>query len=415
MDTIRSYPLNRLPQKMRNILREGQREAAKVWNLCKGLHHAARSSQTRWPNRDALQKATKGQFALHSQSVQMVVHAFLGAVDSTKERKPANPKIRYPYKEKRFYPLLWPARAMAVSEKRIILPMGRGRKSVVLSRPEGFPDDGGAAKIVWNGVGYELHVAVHTPEASACQEGHRATADLGQIHQAAVTTDDGRALIVSGRAIRSEKRRHNKTMGKLQKLKVRCKKGSKRYRRLTAAGRKDTLRIQRRVRDLRHKGTRQVIDFCRAHEVSTLYVGNPDGVRAQRRGRKQKQRMLRWEYGKDIDYLSHKSRLAGMTCFTGTERGTSSRCPSCGQKHKPKGRVWRCKACGFVGHRDLVGSFNMHEIAFGEKVPFPERCSTTYLRPGHKNPWQAAAHEDPAVGSSRCPDAGHSPATERIV
>ena len=168
MDGIRIYPLNHLPRNMQNILREGQQEAAKVWNLCKDLHRAARSAQTLWPNRDVLQKATKGQFALHSQSVQMVVHAFLGAVDSIKERKPANPGIRYPYKEKRFYPLLWPAPAVAVSEKRIILPVGRGRKSVVLSRPEGFPDD-------------------------ARQEGHRATADLGQIHQAAVTTDDGRA------------------------------------------------------------------------------------------------------------------------------------------------------------------------------------------------------------------------------
>ena len=411
MDAIRIYPLNHLPRNMQHILREGQQEAAKVWNLCKDLHRAARSAQTRWPNRDVLQKATKGQFALHSQSVQMVVHAFLGAVASTKERKPANPGIRYPYKEKRFYPLLWPAQAMAVSEKRIILPMGRGRRSVVLSRPEGFPDDGGAGKIVWNGIGYELHVVVHTAEESARQEGHRATADLGQIHQAAVTTDDGHALIVSGRGIRSEKRRHNMVMGKIQKLKARCKRGSKRIKRLATAQRRDALRSERRVRDMRHKGTRQVMDFCRAHEVSTLYVGNPDGVRAQRRGRKQNQRMSQWEYGKDIDYLSHKSQLAGMTCFTGTERGTSSRCPSCGHGHKPKGRVWRCKACGFVGHRDLVGSVNMHEIAFGEKVLFPERRSTTYLRPGHKNPWQAAAYKDPAVGSSRCPDAGHSRGT----
>ena len=167
MDAIRIYPLNHLPHSMQNILREGQQEAAKVWNLCKDMHQAARSSQTHWPNRDTLQKARKGQFALHSQSVQMVVHAFLGAVDSIKERKPANPGIRYPYKEKRFYPLLWPAPAVAVSEKRIILPVGRGRKSVVLSRPEGFPDDGGAGKIVWNGIGYELHVVVHAPEVAA--------------------------------------------------------------------------------------------------------------------------------------------------------------------------------------------------------------------------------------------------------
>ncbi len=361
MDSIRIYSLNHLPHSMQNILREGQQEAAKV------VEFLQRPSPGRTRLQDLL--AEPG-YPSESNEGPVCVAFSIGADGGAcvlgsgglhqRARQPANPEIRYPYKEKRFYPLLWPAQAVAVSEKRIILPVGRGRKSVVLFRPEGFPDEGGAVKIVWNGIGYELHV-VHTPEESARQEGHRATADLGQIHQAAVTTDDVRALIVSGRGIRSEKRRHNRVMGKIQKLKARCKRGSKRIKRLAAA---------------------------------------------QRRGRKQNQWMSQWEYGKDIDYLSHKSSLAGMTCFAGTERGTSSRCPSCGHRHKPKGRVWRCKACGFVGHRDLVGSVNIHEISFGEKAQFPERRSTTYLRPGHTNPWQAS-HEDPAVGSSRCPDAGH--------
>lgn len=35
---------------------------------------------------------------------------------------------------------------------------------------------------------------------------------------------------------------------------------------------------------------------------------------------------------------------------------------------------------GFVGHRDVVGSVNMHKIAFDEHVLFPR--SVTYLRPG---------------------------------
>jgi len=66
--------------------------------------------------------------------------------------------------------------------------------------------------------------------------------------------------------------------------------------------------------------------------------------------------------------------------FTGSERGTSSQCPACGHKHKPKGRNWACKACGFTGHRDIVGSANMHTLAFSEHVMFPR--SVTYLRPG---------------------------------
>src|SRR5205807_2473092 len=76
-------------------------------------------------------------------------------------------------------------------------------------------------------------------------------------------------------------------------------------------------------------------------------------------GRHHNGRMGQWEYGKDLDYLMHKSKQARILCSTGSERGTSSRCPRCQHKHKPKGRTWVCRRCGFRGHRDLVGSVNM--------------------------------------------------------
>src|SRR5215469_11481787 len=112
--------------------------------------------------------------------------------------------------------------------------------------------------------------------------------------------------------------------------------------------------------------------------AGTLFIGNPHGVRNQDNGRHHNQRMALWEYGKDIDYLTHKSKQARISCSTGSERGTSSRCPRC--KHKPEGRTWVCRRCGFTGHRDLVGSVNMHPLAFGTHPKFPR--SFTYLRPG---------------------------------
>ena len=69
-------------------------------------------------------------------------------------------------------------------------------------------------------------------------------------------------------------------------------------------------RIQRRVRDLRHKATRQAIEFCREQQVGTLYIGNPHGVRQKKTGRHHHQRMSQWEYGKDIDYLTYKCMQA---------------------------------------------------------------------------------------------------------
>jgi putative transposase len=123
-----------------------------------------------------------------------------------------------------------------------------------------------------------------------------------------------------------------------------------------------------------------VVDFCQAEGVQTLYVGDPHGVRTENRGRHHNQRMAQWEYGKDQQYLAEKCEKVGIVCFSGSERGTSSHCPRCGWKKKPKGRNWTCRRCGFVGHRDVVGSMNMHPIAFGSRIVYP--TSLTYRRPG---------------------------------
>jgi putative transposase len=373
-------------------------ESAKVWTLCRDHLKTAISTGSPWPNRNALQKAIKGQFGLHSQSAQMVCHAFLANVDTARQlRKAGRSEIRYPYRDKTFYPLYWPAQAMAIEKDTIILPMGRGRGSIVLSRPVWMTQPT-ACKIIWNRTGYELHATIDNavdPRPGDVQ----ATVDLGQIHQCAVTTSTGNGLIVSGRGIRAEKQRMNKMHGALAQKLSRCTKGSRRWKKLRKGRNTFALRSERRIRDLRHKGTRQVIDFCIANQVGELFIGNPNGVRRRRSGRKHNQRTAQWQYGKDTEYLQHKTAQTSISSFTGSERGTSSRCPECGHRHKPTGRNWSCSACGFTGHRDLVGSANMHEMAFGHKTIFPAASAITYLRPG--------TSLRRALDRSNRPDTGH--------
>ncbi len=378
METVYIYQLTRLSPSLIRRIREASMEAAKVWTLCRDMHLYARQNRLPWPTRKDFQKATKRKFALHSQTIQMIYNTFLANVDSCRKARQQNPKMRYPYKDKRFYPLMWPAQALSIERGRIVLPMGYGRASIVLHVT--VPETAGACKIVWND-GYELHISVPVAPTEEPTGTVRATVDLGEIHQAAVTTNTGVALVVSGRGIRSLKRRQNMALGKIARKRSRCQRGSRRWRKLQHARLKTSVRTKRQIRDLRHKGTRKVMDFCVTYGVGALYIGNPHGVRDQQTGRYHHQRMAQWEYGKDIDYLTHKSKQHRIVSFTGTERGTSSQCPVCGKhRRKPKGRQWRCKHCGFQGHRDVVGSANMHPIAFGEKIAFPQRI--TYRRPG---------------------------------
>jgi len=383
MQTVRIYPLKDLDRLTRARLKAAQMEAARVWMYCVGRHCAARREQTAWPSRDELQRGTKGrQYALHSQSIQMVCQQFLANVETIKQLRPSNPHHRYPYHSKKYMPVHWPAQAVSRQGKRLILPMGRGRKSFSFLLSD-LPEQIGAVSLVWKG-GYELHIVVPISRpASALVFASRpvqAAADLGEIHQVAVTTTTGKGLIVTGRGIRTIKRHYNKTLGQISRLQSRCRKGSKRWRRLQYTREREQGKKERRVRDLRHKGTRQAVDFCRAEGVQTLYVGDPHGVRTEDKGRHHNQRMSQWEYGKDKRYLQEKCEQVGIVCFSGSERGTSSHCPRCDWKKKPAGRNWACRRCGFVGHRDIVGSMNMHPLAFGSRIAYP--TSLTYRRPG---------------------------------
>ena len=49
--------------------------------------------------------------------------------------------------------------------------------------------------------------------------------------------------------------------------------------------------------------------------MGRLFIGNPDGVRQQNRGRHHNQRMSGWEYGQDIAYLTDKAQAASIESF----------------------------------------------------------------------------------------------------
>ena len=61
------------------------------------------------------------------------------------------------------------------------------------------------------------------------------------------------------------------TLGRLARLQSRCQKGSKRWRRLQYAKERASGKNKRRVRDLRHKGTRLAVDFCQQAAQSFIW------------------------------------------------------------------------------------------------------------------------------------------------
>src|SRR5258707_10600593 len=164
MQTVRIYRLTHLSPILFGRLKAAQMEAAQVWNYCCELHKKARTRQSTWPGQNDLQQATKGRFALHSQSVQMITHAFVATIDATRQLRATHPKMRmkYPWKTKRFYPVHWPAQAVSRERGRVVLPMGRGRGFIIL--PLYLPEHSGACTLGWNR-GFAVHVCIGIPQA----------------------------------------------------------------------------------------------------------------------------------------------------------------------------------------------------------------------------------------------------------
>lgn len=89
---VKIIRLKNLSSQCKKRIFEGQKESARLWNFCVGTHKKAREAKEKWPNKDPLQKQTKGKsFFLHSQSIQMVVAPFLANIDTACQIKKENP------------------------------------------------------------------------------------------------------------------------------------------------------------------------------------------------------------------------------------------------------------------------------------------------------------------------------------
>ena len=160
---------------------------------------------------------------------------------------------------------MWPKQAVKVQKGRILLPMGRGRPSLILPlKTEGIQP--GACTLVWKN-GYELHLVYEQEDVPKVESDVKATVDLGQIHIATVVTSNGKSIVISGREIRAQKRLINKAVTKTSKKLHRCNKRSRKWKKTQRAKRKLIDRSKRRIRDLRPKQKEDFKQFLKKTPV----------------------------------------------------------------------------------------------------------------------------------------------------
>ena len=181
-----------------------------------------------------------------------------------------------------------------------------------------------------------------------------AAVDLGEIHPAALT-DGQETVMITCRALRANQQYTAKRLSGIRAKQARKQCGSRASRRLQRRKNRFQASQKRRARDMEHKISRAVVTWAKERQVSTLVMGDVrDVADGKRLNTKSQQKIGRWSHGRQRAYITYKAAAAGITVELVEEASTSQTCPGilpdgtgCGTCYKPKGRVYRCPACGF--------------------------------------------------------------------
>jgi putative transposase len=265
----------------------------------------------------------------------------------------------------------WKGQALRVEGRRLFLPNGRGQADLVLPLPERFQGaDIRQVELLWRADHYQMALTIAQPPPQPEEQpvpepqatGQVAGVDLGEVNLAAVCTQDGQALVVSGRLLRHLKQLRNKRHAAYQERQARCKKGSRRWHKLQYGKNRASAKLYRQQRNILHQASRKVISFAEAHGVGELAIGDvrdiADGVA---KGRHANQKLSQWPHGQFRTYLEQKGERKGMRSTLHDEAYSSRTCSVCGHRHTsaPRGRIVRCSGCGVTVHRDANGAANI--------------------------------------------------------
>ncbi len=361
---------------------------------------------------------------LHSQSVQAIAEDLDDAVRTYRSNKKLGLVGKAPWRLKKYRPVSFTRNYgwRVTPEGKLALSYGRGRERILLPAPvftdplTGVvvpPGAWGEIKLCWDrqARAWYVHVAYKTQAFNALPQGgllDRAmvvvAVDPGIINSMTLAAPDGTGgfdvLVINGREIRSMKRFRNKKTGSLQKALARCRQGSRRHRKLTAAKKRLQAKTDRKLRNANHHVTKHAATFIRNAAIDTttgeirpvaIAMGDVRGIEQKTRTKRRASRHLRqqlsqWSRGQQDTYLVYKT---GLKLDYIPEHGTTKTCPKCLHRRasSPKGRTYNCtnQDCRARFHGGASGGVNIHSRATnadGEIRPGPDpnQVRVTYQR-----------------------------------
>lgn len=317
---------------------------------------------------------------MHAHSIDAAQEGFYKACAVTRAvRKAGFADVRFPYHRRKFRTTIWKATGIRRKGGTLVLSNGRGNAAIIITVPVELRDALRflEVRLVYDKVArrYNWHIAHENGRQPKPSPGPNVVSvDLGEVHPA-VVGDEHEAIVVTCHERRAASQGHAHRLANIDRALSRKQKGSKRYRRLNLAEDRMKAKHARVMRDMEHKIGRAIVDTAVEREAGTIVIGDvrdaADGVNL---GKATNQKISRWNHGKIRQYVEYKAEAEGIAVELADEAYTSQTCPSCSHRHKPRGRRYRCPACGLQAHRDAVGQINiLSRFKHGEpgKIPAP--------------------------------------------
>ena len=199
-----------------------------------------------------------------------------------------------------------------------------------------------------------LIVTANVPEAAPIPATDFLGVDLGIANIA--TDSDGTKH--SGKSIDDVRRRNNLQRKRLQR------KGTKGARKkIKRAGKKEA----RFRKHENHRISKQIVETAKG-TARGIALEDLSGIRerATARGGDARNRLSGWAFAQLGTFLGYKAALAGVPVVFVDPAYTSQTCPECrhrARSNRKSQSVFRCKACGFELHADVVAARNVRNAA----------------------------------------------------
>ena len=358
----------------------------RIYSKTCSLVRKTKDTKDFWLSRDAAKKYLKYKgYECQSHSVQAIVDDYFNALDGFFVLSKSDPTANPPYKTHKYHTFTWRASGISYKDDKLRLSMGKDREPLWIDIEERYhgivPSE---VKLVYNKETYcyEFHASYEVDVADKKKSGETdkiMAVDLGEIHP--MTSFDGEiATIFNGRLKRHITQEREKFKAEIRRAISRCRRGSRRWKKLQRCKKRRLNYFGNLLRDVRHKITSRFVSMCRKVGIETIVFGDIKHIRQSvDYGKKANQKLHQWDFGKFIDMITYKAKAVGITVDNVDESYTSQTCPSCGHRKKPTNRNYKCSKCGWQSHRDVVGAINIFDkvsgscdLVVGKRLAFPE-------------------------------------------